>query len=64
MTARLFTCAQTRKAKGMLALVLYVMLGPKAALVELLAELLLGLALLAGGGRKRVGLVLRALLSL
>ena len=37
----------------MLALVLYVLLGPKVALVELLAELLLGLAVLAGGGRKR-----------
>ena len=48
----------------MLALLLYVLLGPSVALVELLAELLLGLAILGGGGRKRVGLVLRALLTI
>jgi hypothetical protein len=45
----------------MLAIVLYVLLGPKLALAELLAELLIGVAVLGGGGRKRVGLVLRAL---
>lgn len=43
----------------MLALVLYVLLGPRVALAELLVELLLGLLVLGGGGRKRVGLVLR-----
>jgi hypothetical protein len=48
----------------MLALVFYLVLGPRVALTELLAELLVGLAVLGGGGRKRVGLVLRALLSL
>jgi len=45
----------------MLALVLYLLLGPKVALAELFAELLLGLVVLGGGGRKRVRLVLRAL---
>jgi hypothetical protein len=45
----------------MLAFVLFVLLAPKLALVELLVELLIGLAVLAGGGRKRVALVLRAL---
>ena len=48
----------------MVALVLYVLLGPRAALAELLLELLVGLAVLGGGGRKRVRLVLRALPSL
>ena len=43
----------------MLAFVLFVLLAPKLALVELLVELLIGLAVLAGGGRKRVALVLR-----
>ena len=45
----------------MLALVLYVLLGPKVALAELLVEVLIGLAVLGGGGRKRLALVLRAL---
>ncbi len=45
----------------MLAIVLYALLGSKVALVELLAELLLGLIVLGGGGRKRVRLVLQAL---
>ena len=45
----------------MLAIVLFVLLGPRVALIELLAELLLGLVVLGGGGRKRVRLVLRAL---
>jgi len=45
----------------MLAIVLYVLLGPKVALAELLAELVLGLLVLGGGGGKRVRLVLRAL---
>ena len=47
----------------MLAIVLYLLLGSRVALAELLAELLIGLAVLGGGGRKRVGLVLRALLT-
>ena len=47
----------------MLALLLYLLLGPKAALAELLAELLIGLVALGGGGGKRVGLVLRLLLA-
>jgi riboflavin transporter FmnP len=42
-----------------LALVLYLLLGPRAAVAELLAELLLGLVLLGGSGASRVGLVLR-----
>ena len=45
----------------MLALLLYVLLGPKVALVELLAELLIGLIVLGGGGPKRVRLVLQLL---
>lgn len=45
----------------MLAVVLYLLLGPRAAIAELLAELLLGLVLLGGGGVRRVGLVLRLL---
>ena len=45
----------------MLAIVLYVVLGPRAALAELLAEILLGLAVFGGGGLKRIGLVLRLL---
>jgi riboflavin transporter FmnP len=44
-----------------LALTLYFLLGPRAALAELLAELLLGLLLVGGSGAKRVGLVLRLL---
>lgn len=42
----------------MLAVVLYLLLGARAAIAELLAELLLGLVLLGGSGAKRVGLVL------
>lgn len=45
----------------MLALVLYALLGPKVALAELLAELLLGLIVFGGGGPKRVRLVLQLL---
>ena len=45
----------------MFAIVLFVLLGPKVALAELLAELLLGLVVLGGGGGWRVRLVLRAL---
>jgi hypothetical protein len=45
----------------MLALVLYALLGPKVALAELPAELLLGLIVFGGGGRKRVRLVLQLL---
>jgi riboflavin transporter FmnP len=47
-----------------LALLLYLLLGPRAAIVELLAELLLGLLLLGGSGAKRIGLVLRLLETL
>jgi hypothetical protein len=50
-----------RYASLMLAFVLFALLGPKLALAELLAELLIGVAVLAAAGRKRVGLVLRAL---
>jgi hypothetical protein len=45
----------------MLAVVLYAVFGSQVALTELLAELLLGLIVLGGGGRKRMRLVLRAL---
>jgi len=41
-----------------LAIALYPLLGSRVALAELLAELLLGLIVLGGGGRKRVRLVL------
>jgi hypothetical protein len=47
----------------MLAFLLYLALGPKAAFAELLAELLIGFAAMGGGRGKRVGLVLRALLA-
>ena len=46
----------------MLALLLYVWLGAHAALAELMAELLIGLALLGGGRGKLVGPTLRRLL--
>jgi hypothetical protein len=46
----------------MLALLLYFSLGPHAALAELMAELLIGLALLGGGRGKLAGLTLRRLL--
>jgi hypothetical protein len=36
-----------------LAILLYLWLGPRAALAELMAELLLGVALIGGGGGKR-----------
>jgi hypothetical protein len=39
----------------MLALLLYLWLGPRAALAELMAELLIGSALLGGGRGKLVG---------
>jgi hypothetical protein len=48
----------------MLAILLYLLLGSKVALAELLTELLIGLAVLGSGGRKRVGPVLRALQGL
>jgi hypothetical protein len=47
----------------MLALILDFWLGPHAALAELMAELLIGLALLGGGRGKLVGLTLRRLLA-
>jgi hypothetical protein len=43
----------------MLALLLYLWLGPRAALAELMAELLIGIALLGGGRGKLVGAALR-----
>jgi hypothetical protein len=45
----------------MLALLLYLVLGPRVAFAELMAELLIGLALLRGGRRKLVGATLRRL---
>jgi hypothetical protein len=47
----------------MLALLLYVWLGPRAALTELMAELLIGIALLGGGRGKLVGATLRLFLE-
>jgi hypothetical protein len=47
----------------MLALLLYLWLGPRAALAELMAELLIGIAFLGGGRGKRVGATLRLLLE-
>ena len=47
----------------MLALVLYLWLGPRAAFAELMAEILIGLVLLGGGRGKLVGLTLRRLLA-
>jgi hypothetical protein len=48
----------------MLALLLYLWLGPRAAFAELMAELLIGLALLGGGRGKLVGAMLRRVLAL
>ena len=45
----------------MLALLMYLWLGPRAALAELMAELLVGIALLGGGPGKLVGATLRRL---
>ena len=47
----------------MLALLLYLWLGPRAAFAELMAEILIGLVLLGGGHGKLVGLTLRRLLA-
>ena len=47
----------------MLALLLYLWLGPRAAFAELMAEILIGLALLGGGRGKLVGSTLRRLLA-
>jgi hypothetical protein len=47
----------------MLALLLYLWLGPRAALAELMAELLIGIAFLGGGRGKLVGATLRRLLA-
>jgi len=47
----------------MLALLLYLWLGPRVAFAELMAEILIGLALLGGGRGKLVGLTLRRLLA-
>ena len=43
----------------MLAIVLYLLIGPRAALAELLAELLICAGLLGGGGGGRLIRVLR-----
>ena len=47
----------------MLALLLYLWLGPRAALAALMAGLLIGIALLGGGRDKLVGATLRLLLA-
>jgi hypothetical protein len=47
----------------MVALLLYLWLGPRAALAELMAELLIGIAFLGGGPGKLVGATLRRLLA-
>jgi len=47
----------------MLALLLYLWLGPRAGLAELIAELLIGIALLGGGRGKLVGATVRLLLA-
>jgi hypothetical protein len=47
----------------MLALLLYLWLGPRAALAELMAELLIGIALLGGGRGNVVGAKLHLLLA-
>jgi hypothetical protein len=47
----------------MLALLLYFWVGARAALAELMAELLIGIALLGGGRGKLVGDTLRRLLA-
>jgi hypothetical protein len=47
----------------MLALLLYLRLGPHAALAELMAELLIGIALLGAGRGKLAGGTLRLLLA-
>ena len=46
----------------MLALLLYLWLGPRAAFAELLAEMAIGLGVL-GGGRGKLGATLRLLLA-
>jgi hypothetical protein len=47
----------------MLALLLYLWLGPRVAFAELMAELLIGSALLGGGRGKLVGATWRRLLA-
>jgi hypothetical protein len=47
----------------MLALLLYLWLGPRAGLAELMAELLIGIALIGGGRGKLVRATLRLLLA-
>jgi hypothetical protein len=51
------------RGPDMLPLLLYLWLGPRAALAELMAELLVGIALLGGGPGKLVGATLRRLLA-
>jgi hypothetical protein len=47
----------------MLAIVLYLWLGPRAAFAELTAELFIGVALMGPGRGKLVGATLRLLLA-
>jgi hypothetical protein len=47
----------------MLALLLYLWLGPRAAFDELLAELLIGIALLGGGRGKLVRATMRLVVA-
>ncbi|MFL5922000.1 MAG: hypothetical protein ACJ76O_08160 [Gaiellaceae bacterium] len=46
-----------------MALVLYLWLGPRAAFAELMAEILIGVALLGGGRGRLVGATIRLLLA-
>ena len=47
----------------MLALLLYLLVGPRVAFAELMAELLIGLALLGRGRGELIGATLRCLLT-
>jgi len=48
----------------MMALLLYLWLGPRAALAEVLVEVLIGLTVTCGGGGRRIMRMLRFLLEL
>jgi hypothetical protein len=61
--SRLGATGQGYVVRTMLALLLYLWLGPRDAFTELMAELLLGIALLGGGRGKLVGAALRLLLA-
>jgi hypothetical protein len=47
----------------MLALVLYISLGPRTALAEIMVEFVIGAAILGGGGGKRLTRSLRLFLA-